>query len=70
MQWRNWDFQEATTYCSKGEDELAVLGSNVNRLGEQIQTLLVEQEEAKPSNNWLQAEAARQQTENAQQKIR
>ncbi|MBW4638282.1 MAG: methyl-accepting chemotaxis protein [Gloeocapsa sp. UFS-A4-WI-NPMV-4B04] len=56
-----------TRIAVKGDDEFAVLGSNVNRLGEQIQTLLVEQEEANRQQLATQEEAARQQAENAQQ---
>lgn len=56
-----------TRIAVKGEDELAVLGSNVNRLGEQMQTLLVEQEEANRQQLATQEEAARQQAQNAQQ---
>ncbi len=56
-----------TRILVRGEDELAVLGSNVNRLGEQIQALLVEQEEATRQQLAIQEEAARQQAENAQE---
>jgi len=50
-----------------GEDELAKLGSNFNHLGEQLQTLLVEQQEATRQQFAAQAEAARQQAENTEQ---
>lgn len=50
-----------------GEDELAALGTNINRMAEQIQDLLVSQEEASREQLAAQAEVARQQAENARQ---
>ena len=54
----------------QGQDEIAVLGSNINRMAGQIQNLLVEQKEASRQQLIIQEQAARQQTENAaQQKL-
>ncbi|MGK7876884.1 MAG: methyl-accepting chemotaxis protein [Xenococcaceae cyanobacterium] len=51
----------------KGQDELAILGSNINLMADQIQTLLAEQEEATTEQMVAQTEIARQQTKIAQQ---
>jgi methyl-accepting chemotaxis protein PixJ len=48
-----------------GQDELAQLGSNINLMAEQIQTLLYEQQEAARRDLEAQAEIARQQAEAA-----
>ncbi len=56
-----------TRISIKGEDELAVLGSNINRMAEQLQSLLVEQEEATRQQLAAQEEIARQQTKNAEE---
>ena len=50
-----------------GEDELAVLGSNINRMAVQMQTLLEEQEQANLEQLAVQEQIARQQLENAEQ---
>jgi twitching motility protein PilJ len=49
-----------------GQDELAQLGSNINLMAEQIQTLLYEQQEAARRDLEAQAEIARQQSEAAE----
>lgn len=56
-----------TRIAVAGEDELATLGSNINQMAEQIQTLLVEQGEAARQQLSAQTEIARQQTEFAEQ---
>ncbi|MBV9388112.1 MAG: methyl-accepting chemotaxis protein [Chroococcidiopsidaceae cyanobacterium CP_BM_ER_R8_30] len=56
-----------TRIAVAGEDELATLGSNINQMAEQIQTLLVEQEQAAQQQLSAQTEIARQQTEFALQ---
>ena len=56
-----------TRVAVAGEDELAVLGSNINRMAVQMQTLLEEQEEANRQQLAVQEEIARQQLENAEQ---
>ncbi|NJK47155.1 HAMP domain-containing protein [Candidatus Gracilibacteria bacterium] len=49
-----------------GQDEIAELGSNINLMAEQIQTLLFEQQEAARRDLEAQAEIARQQAEAAE----
>lgn len=49
-----------------GQDEVAELGSNINSMAEQIQTLLIEQQEATQRELETQAEIARQQSEAAE----
>ncbi len=51
----------------EGEDEVAMLGSNINQMASQIQTLLGQQEEAAREKLLAQTEIARQQTEFALQ---
>lgn len=50
-----------------GADEFSVLGSNINRMAEQIQTLIQGQEQATREQLAIQTEASRQQTELAEQ---
>lgn len=50
-----------------GSDEIAVLGTNINRMAGQIQELLISQEEAARQQLAVQAEIARQQEENSRQ---
>lgn len=54
-----------TRIAVAGEDELAALGCNINRMAEQIQTLLLEQHKASGQQLAAQEEIARQQAENA-----
>ena len=54
-----------TRIAVAGEDELAALGCNINRMAEQIQTLLLEQRKASGQQLAAQEEIARQQAENA-----
>jgi len=56
-----------TRVVVQGEDELAELGSNINLMAEQIQTLLLEQAETTHQQLMAQEQAARQQAENAEQ---
>ena len=56
-----------TRVTVQGQDEIAVLGSNINRMAGQMQNLLVEQEEANRQQLAIQDQAARQQAENAEQ---
>jgi len=56
-----------TRIAVQGEDELAKLGSNINHMAGQLQTLLVEQEKATRKQLAAQEEIAHQQTENAEQ---
>jgi methyl-accepting chemotaxis protein PixJ len=51
----------------QGEDELALLGSNINLMASQIQTLLVEQEKATQEQLAAQAEIATQQAKAAKE---
>jgi len=51
----------------QGDDELAILGLNINSMADQIQNLLVEQEESTRQQLATQAEVTRQQAENAAQ---
>lgn len=56
-----------TRIAIQGEDEIAELGSNINLMAEQIQTLLSEQQEAAMREMETQAEIARQQAEAVEQ---
>lgn len=56
-----------TRIAVEGQDELAELGSNINLMASQIQTLLAEQQEASIREMEAQAEIARQQSEAAEQ---
>ncbi|MBD2102871.1 methyl-accepting chemotaxis protein [Leptolyngbya sp. FACHB-261] len=56
-----------TRIIVSGRDELAVLGSNINQMAQQLQVLLDEQEEATQQQLAAQAEIAQQQSENAEQ---
>ncbi|MCU0535913.1 MAG: methyl-accepting chemotaxis protein [Hydrococcus sp. Prado102] len=55
-----------TRVAVSGQDEIAELGSNINLMAEQIQTLLYEQQEAARRDLEVQAEIARQQSEAAE----
>ncbi|MBW4618011.1 MAG: HAMP domain-containing protein [Cyanosarcina radialis HA8281-LM2] len=59
--------QLATRVDLTGQDELGKLGTNINRLAEQIQNLLVEQEETTRQQITSQAEAMEQQAKTAQE---
>ncbi len=54
---------------STGEDELAVLGQNINQMAAQIQTLLKSQAEASEERVATQAELLREQTESARKEL-
>jgi methyl-accepting chemotaxis protein PixJ len=56
-----------TRLIVSGEDELALLGSNINLMASQIQTLLVEQEKATQEQLAAQAQVVAQQMQSAQQ---
>jgi twitching motility protein PilJ len=56
-----------TRIAVSGQDELAELGANINLMAEQIQTLIVEQQEASRRELEIQAENARVQSEAAAQ---
>lgn len=59
--------QLATRVDIRGQDELGKLGTNINRLAEQIQNLLVEQEESTRQQITSQTEVMEQQAKTAQE---